>query len=130
MYLSSHQQVDNLFVDRPECAKYAPYIKHEASVKNISPELVARIMIVESNCKSKAVNRMSKDYGLMQINTIHKVSKECLFDARCNIRSGIEILATFKRSSQYSPCMYNIGYAIDKKRKACDTYLNKLKRLK
>lgn len=127
MYLGSHQQVDNLFISRPQCAQFASFVKHEASVKGLNPELVARIMIVESNCKANAVNKRSHDYGLMQINKLHKISKECLKDARCNIKAGVSILHSFRKKRI---CAYNVGFRIDSLPKTCETYERKLRRLK
>lgn len=49
------------------------------------------IISCESNWDKYAVgvNKNTRDYGLWQINSIHKLSKECMFDVECSTNWAI-----------------------------------------
>lgn len=90
----------------------AEELAHEIMVQskhyNVDPVLVAKVVIVESRGKAAAKNRRSSDHGLMQINARTAkalgISQACLYDWRCNLRHGVQMLAKLKR-----PCHYNVG---------------------
>jgi len=50
------------------------------------------IIDCESNWDRYAVgvNKNSKDWGLWQINSVHKLSKECMFDVECSTKWAVE----------------------------------------
>lgn len=97
---------------------------------NVDPELVTRIIIVESRANPKAYNSASQDTGLMQINKVHQVPQVCLNDWRCNLAKGVALLAHMKRSKNFRPCHYNTGAAGSRKYpKQCLQYETKIANL-
>lgn len=78
-----------------EEAKIINEIREQAQLANIDPELMVRIAKAESNFKPNAYNPISHDYGIFQISYIHKISKECLYDYRCNIAEAIKLFKRF-----------------------------------
>lgn len=89
-------------------AKLAHAIIAYSKQYNVNPVLVAKIVMVESKGKETAKNKRSDDHGLMQINAKTAkaigINQKCLYDWRCNLRHGVQILAKLKR-----PCQYNVG---------------------
>ncbi len=72
------------------------------------PILITQIILVESRGKALAYNSKTQDYGLMQINiktaaAMH-LDTACLFNWRCNLKVGVEILSKLNR-----PCRFNVG---------------------
>jgi hypothetical protein len=57
-------------------------------------EKIKAVSIID--CESKwdkyavGVNKTSRDYGLWQINSVHKLSKECMFDIECATKWAVE----------------------------------------
>lgn len=92
---------------------------------NVDPELVTRIIIVESHGRPDAVNKISNDHGLMQIHGIQ--GKLCGQDWRCNLRLGAAILAKTRRI-----CEYNLGPKGKHKKykKTCEGYEKKIRNIK
>lgn len=102
--------MNNLAPNSVPAEQLAPAILEAANEYGVDPVVIARIIIVESRGKAKAVNKKTKDYGLMQINVNTAISmgisNTCLLDWRCNLKHGTEILSKFKRV-----CRYNVGTA-------------------
>jgi soluble lytic murein transglycosylase-like protein len=134
LYISNFNQVDALLHKHAakgvDVAELSAAIKHEAGAMGVDPILLTKIAIVESKGRSKASNKKTGDMGVLQINKIHKISKECAFDVRCNVRFGANILRKFMNSSGYRPCMYNVGYKVKKRMKTCMAYERKLNSFK
>lgn len=89
-------------------------------VQEFGPQtkLATQIIMVESRGKAGAINLKTSDYGLMQINSVHKLPKACLLDWQCNIKYAHSIL---KKSSRL--CAYNLGNKGSKKNlKSCLRY--------
>ena len=105
---------------------------HEVSIKyHVNPELLTRIMLLESKGLEHAYNSATGDYGLMQINhrtaAAYNIGHRCLKYWKCNIRIGARILADMQKSKRYRPCAYNVGTShIGTRMKNCLTYENKL----
>ncbi len=74
------------------------------------PELITRIILLESKGLAGAMNEKTHDYGIMQINiktaASMKLNTACLFDWRCNLEAGVKILSKVNRV-----CRYNVGTA-------------------
>lgn len=70
----------------------------------VSPVLLAKVVIVESRCNPDAYNAETDDAGLMQLNKVHGLSDTCRFDWRCSLAHGARLLAQARR-----PCEYNLG---------------------
>lgn len=100
--------MNNLAVNSVPAAKLAPAILQVANKYNVDPILIAKIIVVESRGREKAINKQSSDYGLMQINVNTAksmgISDRCLMNWRCNLDAGAKILSRFNR-----PCRYNVG---------------------
>lgn len=90
-------------------------INQAAIDRGLCPYLVAGIVALESEFKINAVNRRSKDYGLMQINKYNIRARglnkaRLLKDADYNLKFGTLILSEFKaRYDSDWVCRYNIG---------------------
>jgi soluble lytic murein transglycosylase-like protein len=105
--------------------KLAPAIMLLSDFYGVSPDLITRVLLLESRGRQDAVSR-THDSGLMQVNAYvaknHGVSSSCLKDWFCNLQFGTYLLAQSRR-----PCAYNLGnrgsrtYAI-----SCKTYERKL----
>lgn len=79
---------------------------HYLSVKhNLNAQKILAVMLHESNGDIKAIGPTG-DYGLMQINKIHKLSNSELHSPVANVSYGIKILASSERI-----CAYNLGNA-------------------
>lgn len=112
----------------------------EAAVRHkLCPSLFRAILGAESNWNHEAFNPFTLDYGIGQIN--YKTAEALSIDLkqlRANRAYSIEkaayVLANheklFKR--KLGPlkwiCGYNLGYAAAKAPKACDLYIEKVKR--
>lgn len=106
-------------------------INQAALARGLCPYLVAGIVALESEFKINAVNRKSKDYGLMQINKYNIKARglnkaRLLKDADYNLKFGTTILAEFKaRYDSDWICRFNIGTTrvpTKKQIKKCATY--------
>jgi soluble lytic murein transglycosylase-like protein len=128
IYLGTNPQVDAILAS-PACAQFSYLVKHESAVAGVDATLVARLLKVESNCKANAVNKRTRDKGLMQVNRIHKISRECLLDPRCGIRAGVSVLADMQKRVNFRPCVYNLGNKVDDNPKTCYIYEKKLANL-
>jgi len=94
------------------------YIYQTAAKYGIDPKLVLAIINVESSgCRFK-VNKVSQDYGCMQVNIKNikalKLDKHRLVsDDAYGIEQGIRILAGLRRFKHKEPelwiCRYNVG---------------------
>lgn len=86
----------------------APMILHNAQYFDVDYMTVTKVILVESRGRAKAFNKRTKDYGLMQVNaktaSWYEADVKCLFDWKCNLRLGVEILSNAKRV-----CNYNLG---------------------
>ncbi len=94
----------------------APAILYNAQYFDVDYMTVTKVVLVESGGRAKAYNKRTKDYGIMQVNAKtarwYEADVECLFDWRCNLRLGVEILSNAKRL-----CSYNLGNSrLDEKR--------------
>lgn len=134
LYISNFNQVDALLYKHAakgiDVAELSAAIKHESAVAKQDPVLITRLVLLESRGVAHAHNKKSNDKGLMQVNKIHKISNECAFNVRCNLRAGIKILKDMKRSSRFRPCSYNLGNKVDKYKKTCNDYERKLNSFK
>jgi hypothetical protein len=77
---------------------YDDAIRHAALKNGVDPVLVKSVMLVESNFNPRAVSRRGAR-GLMQLmpETAHRFGVSDRFDARENIRGGVEYLAVLLR---------------------------------
>lgn len=91
----------------------APAIVRTAEKYNLDPVLITKLIMVESRGLPQALNRNSKDYGLMQINVntakAYGYSAKCLMAWQCNLDAGAKILVDLKKHKGYRACMYNLG---------------------
>lgn len=91
-----------------EPAKLAHEIMVVSKQYNADPELLTRIILVESRGIANAYNSHSADHGLMQINSrtarAYGIPHSCLYDWKCNLRAGARLVAKLRR-----PCHYNTG---------------------
>jgi len=79
---------------------------HSLSVQyNLNAQKVLAVMLHESNGDTKAIGPTG-DYGLMQINKIHKLPNTEMLNPVSNVAYGIKLLATSERI-----CAYNLGNA-------------------
>lgn len=80
---------------------------------SVDPILVTQIVLQESRGYSHAYNASSHDHGLMQINQKtalnRNISAHCLYDWRCNLERGVELLASYKKHADFQACHYNTG---------------------
>lgn len=112
--------------------KLAPAIVYAAERHNVEPELLARIIMVESNGNPKAVNATSDDHGLTQINArtaeAYNISPWCLKTWQCNLHYSAKILADMKKMRGFRPCMYNAGPKgrLERFKTVCEKYETKL----
>ena len=68
------------------------YVLEEVKSAGIDPKLIDKLIQCESNWRQNAVgyNRNgSKDFGYWQINSIHKLSDECLNSVPCSTKWAI-----------------------------------------
>jgi len=106
-------------------------ICEESRLAGINYETVVRIVIIESRGRPYAFNKKSRDYGVMQINYYTArsmgLSKECLWDWRCNLHAGVSILASTRRV-----CYYNLGpkFLNEVRMRACKRYEDKVASIK
>lgn len=93
---------------------------------DVDPELVVKIIIVESKGRAGAINKKSSDYGIMQVNKstawLYGFSNECLMNWRCGLEAGIIVLSDLQDSKKYRHCSYNTGLKWEKKITACRKY--------
>lgn len=101
--------------------KLAPFIIKLSKQYGVDPMLVARVLILESRGLANATN--GSDFGIMQVNYKHGISRECLYNWRCNLTYGARYLARATR-----PCQYNLGLNrnLTKYSTACARYERKL----
>jgi soluble lytic murein transglycosylase-like protein len=124
--------VDNMHPKAVQAENLAAAIYWESMQAGVDPELVARIVVVESSGRERAVNYGTADFGLMQINKrtaqAYSVSQQCLMNWKCNLKAGIKILADMQRISPDRPCMYNLGPKgrFKKYKNKCSKYEQKL----
>lgn len=116
----------------------AYYIVKYAKEYGIDAKLLHAIIAVESSYKIKAYNKMSKDYGLTQINSntikAYNLDKyKLMHDKSYSIKNGAMILSYFKKRYFKSEpatwyCRYNVGTAKleGNLAKSCIKYLNKI----
>ncbi len=85
---------------------------------NLPVELLEAIVAVESNWCTSAINRHTRDYGLMQINyknfRHYKLTPETAVDLHKNVEVGAKILATIKKKFGHELhwyCRFNVGWA-------------------
>lgn len=96
-------------------------IKKVSKLYGVPSMTIARVLLVESRGVASA-HSDTGDFGLMQINQVHGVSKRCLTAWQCNMAFGTFLISRTKRI-----CEYNVG-----KRgniKACRRYEAKLEAL-
>ena len=77
---------DKIAVLEPVDDDIEAYIMQEALKRNLSTYEVWAIIQCESNWNEYAINKNTNgtlDLGLWQINSIHNISRECLFDYKC-----------------------------------------------
>lgn len=90
--------------------KLAPVILKLAREYELEPDLITRIILLESKGEEKAYNRHTKDFGLMQINArtakAYGLSRTCLMAWKCNLEAGIRILSDI---GDGRVCRYNVG---------------------
>lgn len=115
-------------VPAPELAKEIMLISEQHKV---SPVLVTQIIMTESRGRADAVNKVSHDYGLMQLNVhtmkAYKVSMSCALSWKCNLKAGILIVKDLKKHKRYTDCMYNLGpRKAFKLPKLCERYEQRL----
>lgn len=111
-------------------------IQQAAKKYNLSPELLTRIMLVESRGRIEAVSPTG-DLGLMQVSpatlrAYNMDARAIQTSSQYSIDAGARVLKDLQR--HYSarepttwPCRYNIGG--QKLPRACANYLNKLKNI-
>lgn len=96
--------------DAVPARELAPAILHMSQYFEVDYMTVTRVILVESRGRQNAYNKRTHDYGLMQINAATAKDYEaeigCLFNWRCNLRVGVEVLSNAKRV-----CAYNLGNA-------------------
>jgi soluble lytic murein transglycosylase-like protein len=94
--------------DAVPAKELAPAILHMAQYYDVDYMTVTKIILVESRGRESAYNKKTHDYGLMQINARtakdYEAEVGCLFNWRCNLRVGVEVLSNAKRI-----CAYNLG---------------------
>lgn len=77
------------------------------------PVLIAKIVMLESGGIANAENKVSNDYGIMQLNRrtsqLYFITEACVNDWRCNLDAGVMILADLSRYETFRLCSYNIG---------------------
>lgn len=82
-------------------------IERLSSELNLSPISLAALVLHESAGRPNAYNAVSNDHGILQINSRTaidlKLSAQCLYDWRCNLRAGAKLFAAHR------PCLYNLG---------------------
>lgn len=105
-----------------------------SAIYKVDPEHATRVILVESRGVETAYNAKSNDFGLTQINIVNAkamgINSKCLFNWRCNLKHGIQIMARKKHARK---CAYNLGIKGSrdvKKQKICEIYENKLASLR
>lgn len=122
--------MQNLAKDAVPAKDLAAEVMWLSAAYEVNPETVARIIIVESRGREKAMNRSTNDYGLMQLNEVTMkrmgISMKCAMHWKCNLKMGIRILSGTNRV-----CQYNVGTGslIDARLKRCLHYEKKLANL-
>lgn len=86
---------------------YDNYFNEAGEAFNVSPLLLKKIAVIESSLNPYCVTRNkngTKDYGIMQINTIHLkelahtgINEKTIMNPRVNIHVGAKILSTLIR---------------------------------
>jgi soluble lytic murein transglycosylase-like protein len=109
-------------------------IQKTAKKYALDPFEIARVVLQESRGVELAYNPASQDHGLMQINIFtaleRGISLECLYNWKCNLDAGAQILAALHRRTDYRVCLYNVGpRGAKKKLKKCLAYEAKLEAL-
>lgn len=124
----------NLAKDSVPAEQLAPAIFQLSKEYEVDPELVMRIVIVESKGRAKAYNKRTKDYGIMQVNKstawLYGVKESCLLDWRCGLEAGIMILSDLQDYKNYRHCTYNVGPKWKNKPTACMAYEARLEKVK
>lgn len=113
-------------------------IQRAAELNGISHKVLAAVIAVESEFRTDAVNRRSKDYGIAQIN-IYNIrargldKKRLVSDAEYGVKIGAKILkekkSRFSKRESKWLCRYNVGTAPKlrgKRLKKCLTYYKKV----
>lgn len=100
--------LNNLAKDAVPAKQLAAEVQWVSAQAGVDPELVARIIIIESRGRPKAFNDKTHDYGLMQLNDktmkSYGISMKCALNWKCNLKMGVRILSEVNR-----PCRYNVG---------------------
>ncbi len=123
------QAIMNMLLDNSATTLHpfvlAIHIVSASAQYSVDPELMTRIVIVESNGRPNAVNTLSSDYGLMQVHGA--LGRKCGPDWDCNLRQGAAILAKTHRT-----CEYNLGPKGKQRkyRKTCEGYERKIRGVK
>lgn len=98
----------------------------------VDAQLIARIVVVESRGRADVVNKLTGDYGLMQVNKATQIaygfSDACMRNWRCNLRAGTLVLSDLLKMKSSRPCAYNVGPKgrFLKYREVCERYELKL----
>lgn len=86
----------------------APAILHMSQFYDVDYNTITRVILLESRGRANAYNKETHDYGLMQINARtakeYEAEAKCLWNWRCNLRVGVEVLSNVRRI-----CNYNLG---------------------
>lgn len=138
LYISNFNQVDTLLhkyaAKGVDVVELSAAIKHEAAVAKQDPVLITRLVLLESRGLAHAHNKKTADHGLLQINKhtakAYKLNSKCLYDMRCNLRAGIKVLKDMQKWKNYKVCSFNVGRHVDRKKKACESYIKKLNSFK
>lgn len=119
---------------RPPVQQLAPKLLRGWHKHGIRPELMMRILAVESKFDLNAYNAATDDYGLVQLNArtarAMGVTTECQLAWPCLLEAGYAVAAySLKRGNI---CFYNTGPGpLRGKRKFnCNRYLTKLEGIK
>jgi hypothetical protein len=100
----------------------APAIRKASTKFGVDERTVASVLILESRGLPNAISK-THDFGIMQINSSHGLSKKCLKDWHCNLNFGVFLLAHTTR-----PCEYNLGPKgkFHRYKSLCELYERKL----
>lgn len=110
----------------------APAILETAIKHAVDPQLLARIVVVESAGRAAAVNQVTDDHGLLQINFrtagLYNISTSCLHDWKCNLDAGAKILSDLLKIRGATACSFNLGPKgrFIRYKNACEQYESRL----
>lgn len=105
----------------------APAILHMSQYYDVDYKTITQVILVESRGRESAYNKKTHDYGLMQVNARtardYNANIGCLFNWKCNLRVGVEVLRNAKRV-----CNYNLGnsHLTVKRMRKCLRYEKKI----